>query len=125
MLSTLTYAVRVKTTSTQSEILDATCSAYLERIFETLDVKPEIANKPGATELPAIQGKVDFNDVVKKGQPLLELDDALLAATERQSAANMTNAQAALELALANEARLAALYRQEYVSLIAAESTPD
>lgn len=30
MLSTLTYAVRVKTTSTQSEILDATCSAYLD-----------------------------------------------------------------------------------------------
>jgi len=59
---------------------------------------------------------VDFNDHVKQGQPLLELDDALLAATERQSAANMTNAQAALELALANEARLAALYRQEYVS---------
>lgn len=59
---------------------------------------------------------VDFNDVVKKGQPLLELDDALLAATERQSAANVTNAQAALELALANEARIAALYRQEYVS---------
>jgi HlyD family secretion protein len=53
---------------------------------------------------------------VKQGQPLLELDDALLAATERQSAANMVNAQAALELALANEARLAALYRQEYVS---------
>jgi len=59
---------------------------------------------------------VDFNDHVKQGQPLLELDDALLAATERQSAANMVNAQAALELALANEARLAALYRQEYVS---------
>ena len=34
-----------------------TCSAYLERIFETLDVKPEIANKPGATELPAIQAR--------------------------------------------------------------------
>lgn len=30
MLSTLTYAVRVETTSTQSEILDATCSAYLD-----------------------------------------------------------------------------------------------
>lgn len=59
---------------------------------------------------------VDFNDRVKAGQPLLELDDALLAATERQSAANVINAQAALELALANETRIAALYKQEYVS---------
>jgi HlyD family secretion protein len=59
---------------------------------------------------------VDFNDRVKAGQPLLELDDALLAATERQSAANVVNAQAGLELALANEARIAALFKQEYVS---------
>jgi HlyD family secretion protein len=59
---------------------------------------------------------VDFNDTVKQGQPLLELDDALLSATERQSAANVINAQAALELALANEARLRTLLAQEYVS---------
>jgi len=59
---------------------------------------------------------VDFNDRVKAGQPLLELDDALLSATERQSAANVINAQAGLELALANEARIAALFKQEYVS---------
>ena len=56
-----------------------TCSAYLERIFETLDVKPEIVNKPGATELPAIQGKVDFNDVVFRyeddGRNILNLVD--------------------------------------------------
>ncbi len=52
---------------------------HLERIFETLDVKPEIANKPGATELPAIQGKVDFNDVVFRyeddGRNILNLVD--------------------------------------------------
>ena len=41
---------------------------------------------------------VDFNDKVKKGQPLLELDDALVSASERQSAANVVNAQAALDL---------------------------
>ena len=29
---------------------------------------------------------VDFNDKVEKGQPLLELDDALVSASERQSA---------------------------------------
>ncbi|MBI2276625.1 MAG: efflux RND transporter periplasmic adaptor subunit [Dechloromonas sp.] len=59
---------------------------------------------------------VDFNDSVKKGQPLLELDDALVSATERQSAASVANAQAALELAQANEARIGQLFAQEYVS---------
>ncbi|TXT30246.1 MAG: HlyD family secretion protein [Rhodocyclaceae bacterium] len=59
---------------------------------------------------------VDFNDKVKKGQPLLELDDALVSATERQSAANVVNAQATLELAQANEARMKSLIAQEYVS---------
>lgn len=59
---------------------------------------------------------VDFNDKVKKGQALLELDDALVAASERQSAANVVNAQAALDLAQANEARLKQLFAQEYIS---------
>lgn len=59
---------------------------------------------------------VDFNDQVKAGQPLLELDDALVAASERQSAANVLSAQAALELANANENRMRALLAQEYVS---------
>jgi HlyD family secretion protein len=59
---------------------------------------------------------VDFNDKVEKGQPLLELDDALLAAQARQSAANVVNVAAALDLARANEARMKALFEQEYVS---------
>lgn len=46
-----------------------TCSAYLERIFETLDVKPNIVDKPDAVDLPAIRGKVDFNDVVFRYEP--------------------------------------------------------
>lgn len=59
---------------------------------------------------------VDFNDKVKKGQALLELDDALVSASERQSAASIASAQAALELAQASEARVRELYAQEYVS---------
>ena len=59
---------------------------------------------------------VDFNDQVKAGQPLLELDDALVAASERQSAANVINAQASLDLAQANETRMRALLAQEYIS---------
>ena len=59
---------------------------------------------------------VDFNDKVKEGQALLELDDALLAAQARQSEANLSNAKAALELAEANELRMKQLFAQEYVS---------
>ena len=59
---------------------------------------------------------VDFNDTVEKGQPLLELDRSLLAAQARQSAANIGNISATLELARANEARMRTLFAQEYVS---------
>ena len=47
---------------------------------------------------------VDFNDKVEKGQALLELDPSLYAAQSRQTAANVNNVTATLELAKANEA---------------------
>ncbi|HEU0283058.1 MAG TPA: efflux RND transporter periplasmic adaptor subunit [Gallionella sp.] len=59
---------------------------------------------------------VDFNSKVEKGQVLLELDDALLAAQQKQSQANVQSAAASLELATANEARMRNLFAQEYVS---------
>jgi HlyD family secretion protein len=59
---------------------------------------------------------VDFNSKVEKGQVLLELDDALLAAQQKQSLANVQSANATLELAAANEARMRSLFAQEYVS---------
>ncbi len=59
---------------------------------------------------------VDFNSKVEKGQVLLELDDALLLAQQNQSLANLQSAQASLELATANEARMRTLFTQEYVS---------
>ena len=34
-----------------------------ERIFEVLDVEPEVQDKPDAYELPAIEGRVDYNGV--------------------------------------------------------------
>ncbi len=58
----------------------------------------------------------DFNDHVEAGQVLLELDPALTQAQLQQSMANVSSANAALELALANEARMRKLYEQEYVS---------
>ncbi len=59
---------------------------------------------------------VDFNSKVEQGQVLLELDDALLAAQQKQSRAGVQSAAASLELAAANEARMRSLYAQEYVS---------
>jgi HlyD family secretion protein len=59
---------------------------------------------------------VDFNDKVEEGQPLLELDRALLAAQARQSAANISNIAATLDLAKANESRMKSLFAEEYVS---------
>ncbi len=59
---------------------------------------------------------VDFNSKVEKGQILLELDDALLAAQQKQSQANALSAAASLELATANETRVRSLFEQEYAS---------
>ncbi|MDT2740199.1 ABC transporter ATP-binding protein [Enterococcus canintestini] len=41
-----------------------TASAYLERIFETLDEIPDIQDAPDAKVLPPIKGNVDFEDVI-------------------------------------------------------------
>lgn len=58
----------------------------------------------------------DFNQKVKKGQVLLQLDDAIYAAQVRQSEANVRNVQATLDLARANETRMQSLFDKEYVS---------
>ncbi|HEU4708238.1 MAG TPA: efflux RND transporter periplasmic adaptor subunit, partial [Methylophilaceae bacterium] len=59
---------------------------------------------------------VDFNDKVEKGQVLLELDPSLFTAQIAQSEGNVRNAQASVDLAQANEARMHSLFSQEYVS---------
>jgi HlyD family secretion protein len=58
----------------------------------------------------------DFNDQVKAGQVLLELDPTLNRAQLQQSAANLASAKASLDLAQANEARMRGLFEQEYVT---------
>lgn len=40
-----------------------TASAYLERIFETLDVEPDIKDSPKAIQMPTIKGNVTFDHV--------------------------------------------------------------
>lgn len=58
----------------------------------------------------------DFNDPVREGQILAELDPALFHAQLNQSRANVANARASLQLAEANERRARALFEQDYVS---------
>jgi HlyD family secretion protein len=58
----------------------------------------------------------DFNGKVKAGQVLLELDPTLNRAQLQQSAANLSSAQASLDLARANEERARGLFAQEYVT---------
>jgi HlyD family secretion protein len=59
---------------------------------------------------------VDFNDHVKAGQILLELDPALLMAQVGQDEANVNNVKASLELAEANEARARTLWQQDSIA---------
>lgn len=45
-----------------------------ERVFEILDTKPDVVDKPDAVELPALRGHVRFEDVTfgyKKDEPVL------------------------------------------------------
>lgn len=58
----------------------------------------------------------DFNEQVKKGQILAELDPSLFQAALAQNTANLANAQAQLNLAEANAVRMQTLFKQEYVS---------
>ncbi len=58
----------------------------------------------------------DFNDRVREGQVLAELDPALFRAQLDQSRANVANALASLQLAEANERRARALFEQDYIS---------
>ena len=58
----------------------------------------------------------DFNDQVKQGQILLELEDDLFKAQIEQSRGNVKNFEASVVLAKANEARMRSLFEKEYVS---------
>lgn len=59
---------------------------------------------------------VDFNDRVKAGQILLELDPRLFQAALSQSRASLANAEAQAALATANARRAAELRAQDFIS---------
>ncbi|MFN3749999.1 MAG: efflux RND transporter periplasmic adaptor subunit, partial [Thiobacillus sp.] len=60
--------------------------------------------------------EADFNQQVKAGEVLAELDPALFEAALAQSRAGLANAQAQLKLAEANAARVQRLFEQSFVS---------
>lgn len=55
--------------------LMAQAAASATRIFEILDAKNDVENKPGAVELAEVNGRIEFNDVTFRyfdsGQPVL------------------------------------------------------
>lgn len=59
---------------------------------------------------------VDFNDKVKEGQVLLEIDDSAYRAQRDASASNLQSAKTSLELARANFARTEELVAKGFVS---------
>lgn len=59
---------------------------------------------------------VDFNDRVRPGQVLAELDPSIFQAQVDQDRANVSSAKASLDLATANETRTRELFAKEYVT---------
>ena len=58
----------------------------------------------------------DFNDVVKEGQVLMELEDSLYRAQAESSQATVNNAKSSLELAEANARRAQELFAKGYIA---------
>lgn len=59
---------------------------------------------------------VDFNDVVKEGQVLAELDPSLLQSQLEQSKGNLVGAEATLKQTSANYKRVQSLHAKDYVA---------
>jgi ATP-binding cassette subfamily B protein len=60
--------------------------AGVERIFQLLDLRPAIADRPGAEALPEVRGEITFSDVrfgYDEDEPVLDGFDLTVAAGER------------------------------------------
>ena len=79
------------------------------RAFETSDVRPQVNGLVKARKF--VEGSI-----VKQGQTLYEIDSSLYQAAVAQAAANLQNAQAAREAALAKAARYKPLAAMEAVA---------
>ncbi|PZC45851.1 MAG: ATP-binding cassette, subfamily B [Chloroflexi bacterium] len=59
-----------------------TSAAYFERIFEYLDLEPDIADAPGAVDMAPAQGAIEFKDVALEYTPGRKALDGLSFALE-------------------------------------------
>jgi ATP-binding cassette subfamily B protein len=59
-----------------------TSAAYFERIFEYLDLEPDIADAPGAVDMDPAQGAIEFRDVALEYTPGRKALDGLSFALE-------------------------------------------
>jgi HlyD family secretion protein len=98
--------------------LDEVTQGHIEQTVSANGTLNPVSLISVGTQVSGIVRKmyVDFNDVVKKDQVLLELDSTLFNAQIAQSNGSVRNNEAAVELAIANEKRMRQLYAQEYVS---------
>ncbi|MFQ6404819.1 efflux RND transporter periplasmic adaptor subunit [Methylophilus sp. 'Pure River'] len=98
--------------------LDEVTQGHIEQTVSANGTLNPVSLISVGTQVSGIVRKmyVDFNDVVKKDQVLLELDSRLFNAQIAQSQGSVRNNEAAVELAIANEKRMRQLYAQEYVS---------
>ncbi|MGL1893154.1 MAG: ABC transporter ATP-binding protein/permease [Spirochaetaceae bacterium] len=70
-------------------------SAYLERIFETIDIKADICDDPEAYELPTVKGDINFNNLIfgyDKNQIILDNFNLNVEAGERIALVGPTGA---------------------------------
>lgn len=98
--------------------LDEITQGHIEQMVSANGTLNPVSLISVGTQVSGIVKKmyVDFNDVVKKDQVLMELDNRLFNAQIAQSQGSVRNNEAAVELAIANEKRMRQLYAQEYVS---------
>jgi ATP-binding cassette, subfamily B, bacterial len=69
--------------------------AALEKIFQLLDVQPDLSDRPDAIELPRIRGEVDFDDVSFAYAPRRAARGSSLAAANGAAATGAANDRAA------------------------------
>lgn len=104
--STLNYRQQVLTLGDVTQVVSATGTLNPVRVVSV------------GTQVSGTVKKlyVDFNDQVRQGQVLLELDTDLMQARLQQSQAAFNSAAAKLKLAQAKAERLRDLFRQQYIS---------
>ena len=95
-----------RTTEVKYRTIEARVADITQAVSANGTLKPVVLVNVGTQVSGTVMKlRADFNDRVKAGQVLLELDPALLSAQMKQTEAAVASARAALDLATANEAR--------------------